>query len=82
MSELQSVLQIIGLSLDILGVIGLYFFGLPPDFDRHGQSAIIWNEENEEDKRKGKRYAVLSRLSIGLIILGFGLQIVAAVLYL
>lgn len=75
MEEISILLQIIGLSLDILGVIGLYFFGLPPDFDRHGQSAIIWNEENEEDKRKGRIYAVFSRLALLLIIIGFTLQI-------
>lgn len=82
MIELQVWLQIGGLSLDIIGVIGLFFFGLPPDFDRHGQSAIIWQEENEEDKKKGRLYAGFSRISLGLLVIGFSIQIIATALYL
>lgn len=82
MSELQAWAQIVGLSLDIFGVIGLFFFGLPPDFDRHGQSAIIWQEENEEEKKKGRLFAWLSRISLGLLVIGFAMQIIAIALYL
>ena len=59
----------IGLLLDIIGVILLFCYGLPPDVDRRGRQFLTW-EKDEEQARKGKRFDRTSRLTPGLLIWG------------
>ena len=59
----------IGLLLDIIGVILLFCYGLPPDVDRHGRQFLTWGKD-EGQARKGKRSGRTSRLTLDLLILG------------
>lgn len=71
----------IGLCLDIVGVIMLFFFGLPPEVRRGGKSFLVLesstNEESEKEARKARWYDRASWLALVLLIAGFGLQIVS-----
>ncbi|MXX73092.1 MAG: hypothetical protein F4Y73_14705 [Gemmatimonadetes bacterium] len=65
-----------GLLLDIVGVVLLFRFGLPPDVSRDG--AVVWTLGTDEGEvRKAKRFVWVSWAALGLIVTGFILQIVS-----
>lgn len=65
-----ATLNSLGLSLDILGVVLLFFFGLPSEAGLEG--VVTWRHGLSKDY---KRARVLSRLGLVLLVSGFGLQI-------
>lgn len=67
-------LNIIGLFLDISGVIILFFYGLPAEVDKNGYNYYIGEEEDGMEKKKYKRYKKISRIGLALIFLGFIFQ--------
>lgn len=73
--SLLMVLNLIGLILDIIGVILLWKFGLPEDVSRTGQSRLVTIQSKQEEVNKAKLYDFLSKLALFLLILGFGFQI-------
>lgn len=73
----SDIIATIGLLLDIVGVIILWRFGLPPSVDREGRIRYVAPSKDESEILKARRSDVLSRLAIVLILLGFALQIVA-----
>lgn len=64
-----------GLGLDIIGVILIFFFGIPPKIDREGYVHIIAEQTDVEEKRKVQLYDRLSNAALILIIVGFILQL-------
>ena len=66
----------LGLGLDIAGVILLFRFGLPPDVRRNGANYFTWGAD-EAEAGKAKQYDKTSWSALGLIVLGFLLQIVS-----
>lgn len=64
----------LGLSLDIAGVVLLFFFGLPADVRKDGGLVLMWGGD-PEDARRYRRARVLSCLGLALLVVGFGLQI-------
>lgn len=79
MLSTQLILQVSGLILDIIGVILLFFFGLPPDVNPKGQSFFLLEHQNEKEKIKGIFYISISWLAFCFLILGFLLQIFATI---
>ena len=71
-----ALINSIGLLLDVFGVILLFCYGLPPDVDRRRRQFLTWGKD-EEQARKGKRFDRTSRLTLGLLIFGFTLQIIS-----
>ena len=73
----------IGLLLDLIGVIVLFKYALPPaEVNRLGQSLMLINvskEETEIDRRRGRLYHRRSVAGIVLITLGFALQAIPAI---
>ncbi len=67
----------IGLVLDIIGAILLFFFGLPPKIDPEGKIRLIASQRDEDEIRRGKIYKIMSPTGIILIIIGFILQLVS-----
>ena len=65
-----------GLLFDIVGVILLFRYGLPPSVDRTGAKFLSLGR-NEEEIRQGKRYDRMACLAVGLLIFGFALQILS-----
>ena len=63
-------LNIIGLIFDIIGVAGLYFFGVPNKDLSKGVMAF-----QDYNDKKENRYRIYSEVSFWLIVLGFILQL-------
>lgn len=70
-----SELNIIGLSLDIIGVIILFFFGLPPRINKGGTINLILEQTDTKEDKKWKIYNFISNLGLILIIIGFSIQL-------
>lgn len=69
-------LNSIGLALDAVGVVLLYFFGLTSDVHQGGASMVIV-EGSEKDQKQAKRYSMFSKLALILLVVGFVLQIIS-----
>lgn len=69
-------ISFVGLSLDIIGVLLLWRFGIPPDIRRDGADVIVTGNTNEEEKNKGRLYDLVAHGALALIVLGFLLQAV------
>lgn len=76
----SSEISAFGLCLDIIGVLLLWRFGLPPDVRRSGHSYLVLEGEDENEKKKAKLYDKISHAAILLIVIGFALQAVGALL--
>lgn len=70
-----TTMNTMGLVIDIIGVIGLFKYGLPENVSRQGAKAlgVLWNDPVEMSK--AAHYDTMARLSLLLLIVGFGLQI-------
>lgn len=67
----------VGLAFDIVGVVLLFCFGLPPDVSKSGAISIVLEANDEDEARKAKRYDKISWSALCIIVLGFILQIVS-----
>lgn len=67
--------SITGLILDCFGVLLLFIYGIPPKklFDS------LIRDESISDKTVNRNH-VMSRIGLGLLIAGFGLQIIGTVI--
>jgi len=72
---MATVFNTAGLSLDIVGVIMLFFFGLPPKVAMQG--VLTFGGADQKTKR---RYAWLSWAALVFLVVGFGLQMVSGLL--
>jgi len=77
---LSKIFSIIGLTLDIIGVIMLFKFGLPSSFDKEGNVFIIAEEQNEMESSNWRKYNCLSIISLVLIIIGFIFQLLSVII--
>ncbi|MDE2751515.1 MAG: hypothetical protein OXI83_02950 [Gemmatimonadota bacterium] len=66
----------IGLALDIVGVILLFFYGPPPGIlsTTPGTMVLYGAADEEKQQREINRHLWLSRIALGVIVTGFGLQ--------
>jgi len=69
-------LNISGLSLSLIGVLLLFFFGMPYRIRSEGQSYIVTEQANAEEKAKDAFFSKLGFAGLALIALGTFLQIV------
>lgn len=75
--ELANFLNISGLVLDIVGVVLLFKFGLPPNgVSRRGPSLLL-EQDDPERSNKVKLYDRISYAALAILIVGFTLQIIA-----
>ena len=65
-----------GLLLDIVGVVLIWRFGLPEPILRSGAKYLITGMTDEKEKEKAGRFHTLSKVGLGLIIIGFVLQLI------
>lgn len=72
-----------GLVLDILGVVLLFFYGLPSTVERPEAGVFIeypagrTPEETKDREKLWNRHQCMSRLGLTLLVVGFVLQIVS-----
>lgn len=76
----NAAISAIGLCLDIVGVLLLWKFGLPPDVRRDGASFLMLEQTDESEKKKGAYYDRMSHTAITLIVLGFAMQLIGTLL--
>lgn len=74
------LLTVIGLSLDIVGVVIVFRHGLPPAVNRSGAQLLAVAPPDPEGPKAAARHILISKVGLSLIILGFALQIVGALL--
>jgi hypothetical protein len=67
--------NIIGLLLDIFGVVILFLFGLPPSINKKGHINLILEQSDENEIAKASRYEKISYFGLTLILLGFLFQL-------
>ena len=80
MHSVASVVNSVGLLLDIVGVVLLFRYGLPPaGVSRTGADVLTWGG-GPEARKKGRRYVCLSWVALGCLVTGFALQIVSNLL--
>ncbi len=72
--QLAPLLSSIGLSLDIVGAIIIFRFGLPQNIDRSGKIYRIISDVDESEKMKARFYDRMSFFGIFLLVIGFLLQ--------
>ena len=73
------IINSVGLFLDIVGVILLFFFGMPSRVSE-GPPVLSFGEDPDSTKQREKQwkqYQLVSRFAMVLLILGFALQIVS-----
>ena len=75
MAVLPRQLDISGLSLSLIGVLSLFFFGMPYRTRSEGQSYIV-TEQNVAEKAKDALFRKLGFFGLGLIALGTFLQMI------
>lgn len=75
-TNLPKLVNSLGLGFDIVAVILLWRFGLPAPIDRTGAVGIAAMRVDTAQIKEGKRYDFWARIGLGLIILGFIVQVV------
>jgi hypothetical protein len=79
-------LNTIGLALNIVGVVLVFFYGFPQPTHEEGVAIGLEDgtplsdgqtvaEHNEEVRKKRARYLLMSRLALGLVVLVFLFQL-------
>jgi hypothetical protein len=70
-------LNIIGLLLNIFGVMMIYLYGLPEEISRSGHIYWVTGGEDRQEKEKAKRYDRWARLGLISLFLGFIIQLLS-----
>jgi hypothetical protein len=65
----------VGLLLNTVGVVGLFFFGMPYVVRGNGAIYLVTGGRDEAAERKERIYDVLGWISLGLILAGVILQV-------
>jgi hypothetical protein len=73
----NSTLNTIGLTLDILGVLLLFKFGLPSEVRKDGGNVMLFQDTDKGQVCKWHKYNFWSRVGLSAILLGFIFQIVS-----
>jgi hypothetical protein len=66
-----------GLVLDIAGAVLVWRYGLPAAISRTGAIHLILEQRDEAEIAKARRHDTIARRGIGLLIAGFGLQLLS-----
>ena len=75
MRPIATTLNIIGLVLDLIGVVLIWKFGLPPSVHPKGEKPYVAGEEDPTEKLKADIHHSISGFALFLIALGFLFQI-------
>jgi hypothetical protein len=73
----SSIVNSIGLVLDIIGAILLIKYGIPNKIDPEGTVHLDLEGEDQSEIKKARIYQKWSNMAISLIILGFVLQLIS-----
>ncbi len=73
---MKVIINIIGLSLGVIGALLIYIFGIPNVLDKNGAN-LIGDYGNKESKKKAKKYLFSSKIGITLLLMSFLLQLIS-----
>ena len=73
----STIINSLGLLLDIAGVIMVWRYGLPDTLSREGAQYIVTGQTDQAEKAKAARFDVLSKVGLALIMGGFTLQLIS-----
>jgi predicted ABC-type exoprotein transport system permease subunit len=71
----SNIINSIGLVIDIIGVILIFYYGITPMIDENGTVLLAIEQEDDNLKKKAKKFNFLSRLGLILIVIGFVCQL-------
>ena len=81
---LSSIINAVGLSLDIFGVFLLFFYGLARSIGPFSGTKLLAigadPASGEANRKELRRCKGLSRLGLGCLVIGFSMQIVSSFL--
>jgi hypothetical protein len=74
-----TTLNAIGLSLNVVGALAIFFFGVPryPTSDRAGVGFIALEKDDPVERRKVARADWLSKGGVLFLLVGFAVQLAA-----
>jgi ketopantoate hydroxymethyltransferase len=75
--ETYNCLSSIGIALDMIGVIVIFFFGITPRLNIEGQTYRVTGEKNENEIRLAKIYKRISLSGLIIVFIGFLLQFIS-----
>ena len=68
-------MDIIGLILSFAGAIIIFIFGLHPIISESGTIRLIAEQVDEGEIKRAKKYRMISRIGLILLVVGFLLQL-------
>jgi hypothetical protein len=71
----QLLTSSIGLAANFIGAILIFVYGIPPKLDPAGHQHLVLEQVDEQEKAKAASYIRCSKVGVGLLILGFALQL-------
>jgi hypothetical protein len=75
-----AILNATGLILNAAGVVLLFYFGMPYRIRTEGKTArTVYTGEREDLQKADRKYDLLGRAGLGLILAGTALQVYAIV---
>ena len=77
---IQLLMNLVGLALDIIGVLLLFKYGLPSDLNKKGYIFKVLEQVDNHEVEKYKRYDKISKIALTLLILGFLMQAFSTIL--
>jgi hypothetical protein len=60
----------------LFGTVLIFFFGMPPRIDQEGHSFLLLEGDNESEKKKAKKYKLISYFGLIFIAISFLMQLV------
>ena len=78
--EINSLLTLIGLCLDLVGVLLLFFYSLPINISHKSGVTFYLTEEQPIVNNKNKKRYKLTKAALIFICLGFLLQIIGTII--
>ena len=72
-----TLINSLGLLLDIVGVIILWKYGLPESLSREGHISIVTEQIDETEKAKAALYDRWSKFGLFFLITGFVFQLIS-----
>jgi hypothetical protein len=74
-------LNILGLLFNFIGSIIILKFGVPNEIKKYGESYLLLEQEDNQEKKKYLIYSRFQTLGIIMLILGFLIQLIATVFF-
>lgn len=76
---MSHILNLLSFTFGFIGTVMIFQFGVPSQIDTGGKISLLAEQEDEDEKIKIAKYKLLGKCGLGLIALGFLLQIIGEI---